>query len=353
MARLGEATRTHGCSRILLVTDPGLEKSGHPQRAEKILHDAGLKVTIFDGVKENPTEKEVAAGVEAAKKAGIDSIVAVGGGSTMDCAKGINFIYTNGGKMADYKGHDKASQPMLPGFGVPTTSGTGSEAQSYALISDPVTHMKMACGDKKVAFKVSILDPELTLTQPRTVTAVTGIDALAHAIESYVCNAANPISQMASLAAFQQLEPNFGIVLESPNDLNARSAMQLGAYFAGMAIESSMLGVCHSCANPLTAKFGTIHGTAIGLLLPSVIRFNAKEVNHLYHQLSGHDGEWLANRISGLVQQAGLPGKLREIGVKEQDIPQLAEQAEQQWTATFNPRKATRESITEIYTSAW
>ena len=159
---LGAAVRALGGGRALLVTDPGLEHAGHPQRAEKVMRAAGVEVFVFDGVKENPTEREVAAGVVFARTHHIDCIVAVGGGSSMDCAKGINFILTNGGRMIDYKGHGRATRPMLPSVGVPTTAGTGSEAQSYALITDEKTHLKMACGDKKAAFRVSILDPELT-----------------------------------------------------------------------------------------------------------------------------------------------------------------------------------------------
>jgi len=279
----------------------------------------------------------------------------------MDCAKGINFLLTNGGKMLDYKGHGKATKPMLPSIGVPTTSGTGSEAQSYALITDPSTHMKMACGDKKAAFRISILDPELTLTQPRMVTAVTGIDALAHAIESYVCKKANPISRMASLNAWKYLEPHFDRVLDNPRDLEARSAMQLGAYFAGMAIENSMLGVCHSCANPLTAHYGITHGTAIGAMLPSVIRFNGHSVDSLYADLVRERGtlngepasEVLAKRIAQLVQTAGLPTRLRDCEVSQSILPLLAEEANQQWTARFNPRDVDEASILQIYQAAW
>ena len=203
----------------------------------------------------------------------------------MDCAKGINFLLTNGGRMADYKGFGKATKPMLPSVGVPTTAGTGSEAQCYALITDEQTHLKMACGDKKAAFRVAILDPEVTLSQPQTVTAVTGIDAVAHAIESFVCTKRNPLSQMCSPAAWRHLEPNFETVLRRPNDLAARGAMQVGAYLAGMAIENAMLGVCHSCANPLTAHYGITHGVAIGVMLPHVIRFNAPAVGPLYAEL--------------------------------------------------------------------
>lgn len=359
--RLGELTRSLPGSRVLLVTDPGLEKAGHPQRAEASLREAGFHVTVFDRVKENPTEAEVADGVETARAAGADLIVAVGGGSSMDCAKGINFVYTNGGRMADYKGHDKATKPMLPSVGVPTTAGTGSEAQSYALITDASSHLKMACGDKKAAFRISILDPEVTLSQPRSVTAVTGIDAVAHAVESFVCTKANPISRTYSLAAWKHLESSFETVLREPDNLAARAAMQLGSHFAGMAIETAMLGVCHSCANPLTAHYGITHGVAIGLMLPHVVRFNSPAAHHLYAQLVGearldnHEppAEILAKRITALVRAAGLPTSLKEANVNEGILPLLAHEANQQWTARFNPRPVGEPEILEIYRAAW
>lgn len=358
---LGEAVRSVGGNRVLLVTDPGLEHAGHPQRAASVMIEAGLRVSTFDGVKENPTEREVNAGVAFARKHNIDCIVAVGGGSSMDCAKGINFILTNGGRMSDYKGHGKATRPMLPSVGVPTTAGTGSEAQSYALITDEQTHIKMACGDKKAAFRVAILDPEVTVSQPRSVSAVTGIDAIAHAIESHVCTKRNPMSQMCSLTAFQYLEPHFETVLRSPTDLAARSAMQLGAYLAGMAIENAMLGVCHGCANPLTAHYGMIHGVAIGLMLPHVIRFNAVVAECHYAELvsgtGGHSAasaaEVLANRVSELTAAAGLPHSLKECGVSETILPLLAEEANQQWTARFNPRPVDEADILKLYQAAW
>jgi alcohol dehydrogenase len=361
IAQLGTAVRSLGGSRVLLITDPGLAHAGHPQRATAVLREAGLEVHVFDGVKENPTEREVDAGVAAARDHHIDCLVALGGGSSMDCAKGINFLLTNGGRMSDYKGHGRAARPMLPSVGVPTTSGTGSEAQSYALITDEKTHLKMACGDKKAAFRVSILDPELTLSQPRSVTAVTGIDALAHAVESFVCTKRNPISAMCARAAFAYLEPNFERVLSVPHDLAARSAMQTGAYLAGMAIENAMLGVCHSCANPLTAHYGLTHGVAIGLMLPHVIRFNALVADAWYAELVGESGladgrpagEVLAARAAALVAAAGLPRSLKECHVSATILPLLAEEANQQWTARFNPRPVTEVDLLSIYQAAW
>ncbi len=337
---------------MLLVTDPGLEHVGHPRRAVKVMEAAGLSVFTFDGVKENPTEREVAEGAVFARTHHVDCIVAVGGGSSMDCAKGVNFILTNGGRMADYKGHGKAFKPMLPSIGVPTTAGTGSEAQSYALITDERSHLKMACGDKKAAFRVSILDPELTLSQPRGVTAVTGIDAVAHAVESYVCTKRNPVSAMCAKSAFEHLEPNFERVLRHPDDLAARSAMQVGAYLAGMAIENAMLGVCHSCANPLTAHYGITHGVAIGVMLPHVIRFNAAAVGGLYADLFG-SADALAERVSELTATAGLPQSLKECGVSDTILEVLADEANQQWTARFNPRPVGIDEIASLYRAAW
>jgi alcohol dehydrogenase len=351
LAQLGEAARPLG-RRALLVTDPGLEHVGHPQRAADILRAAGVDVFVFDGVKENPTEHEVWAGVAVAKEHSVDLIVAVGGGSAMDCAKGINFLHTNGGRMADYRGHDKATKPMLPSIGVPTTAGTGSEAQSYALITDASSHMKMACGDKKAAFRVCVLDPELTVSQPPSVTAVTGIDAVAHAVESFVCTKANPFSRMCSRSAWEYLAPNFETVLKEPHNLTARAAMQLGAHFAGMAIEAAMLGVCHSCANPLTAHYGLTHGVAVGLMLPHVVRFNAPAAGDQYAELAG-TAERLADRLAGLAAAAGLPKSLRDAGVSASILGLLAHEANQQWTARFNPRPVTEDDILGIYQAAY
>jgi alcohol dehydrogenase len=362
LARLGELARELGDTRVLLVTDPGLEEAGHPQRAVASLRDAGLEVFLFDEVEQNPTDRHVQTGVAFARPLGIDLIVAVGGGSAMDCAKGINFVLTNGGTMADYRGFGKAARPMLPSIGVPTTAGTGSEAQSYALIADERTHMKMACGDRKVAFHVAILDPEVTVSQPPKVTAITGIDALSHAVESYVTSKRNPPAQMFAREAWQLLEPNLEMVLRNPADIEARSAMQLGAFLAGTAIENSMLGACHACANPLTAHYGITHGIAIGVLLPHVVRFNGAAVGSLYGELIHHAGlangdsgaaaEALAQRITELMRLAGLPLTLSECGITDGILPLLAEEANQQWTSRFNPRPVTESDLLRLYEAA-
>jgi alcohol dehydrogenase len=360
--RVGELARELGDSRVLLVTDPGIREAGHPQRAMGSLREAGLEVFLFDAVEQNPTTRHVEAGVELARPLGVDLIVSVGGGSAMDCAKGINFLLTNGGAMADYKGFGKAKRPMLPSIAIPTTAGTGSEAQSYALIADDKTHMKMACGDRKAAFHIAILDPEVTVSQPRAVTAVTGIDALSHALESYVCTRRNTLAQMFAREAWKRLEGNLETVLGRPDDVEARGAMQVGAFLAGTAIENSMLGATHACANPLTAHYGITHGIAVGILLPHVIRFNAEAVGGLYAELAEDAGlpgadpltaaEALARRIGDCLRAAGLPATLSECGVSEGILPVLADEANQQWTARFNPRPVTDAELLALYGAA-
>ena len=363
LSRLGELARELGGTRVLLVTDPGLEAAGHPRRALNSLHGAGLEAFVFDGVEENPTTRHVADGLAVARARQIDLLVAVGGGSSMDCAKGINFLYTNGGRMSDYKGHGKATKPMLPSIGVPTTSGTGSEAQSFALIADERTHMKMACGDRKVAFKVSILDPDLTESQPSGVAAVTGIDAMTHAIESYVSTKRNPLSQMYAREGWRLLEGNLETVLRTPSDAGARSAMQLGSHFAGVAIENAMLGAAHACANPLTAHYGLTHGIAVGILMPHVLRFNAAVVGPLYGDLV-HDvglvngdpsaaAEVLARRMRSFLEFAELPTRLSACDVSRGILHLLAEEASQQWTGKFNPRQVSEDDLLALFEAAW
>jgi len=347
----------------MVVSDPGIVVAGHAPHGIESLERAGLAALLHQDVHENPSTDDIERGVAVAQTFQPDLIVGLGGGSSMDCAKGINFIYTNGGRMQDYWGVGKAKLPLLPMIAVPTTAGTGSEAQSFALISDADTHVKMACGDKSAAFRAAILDPELTLSQPRQVTALTGIDALSHAVETYVSTKRNPASQMFSREAFRLLSGSFRRVLHDPDDLEARGNMQLGACYAGMAIEHSMLGAAHALANPLTARFGTVHGSAVALMLQHVVRYNGEQFDPWYRELlrasdNGHvpradDGAaGLADFVAQLVEESELPSRLTAIGVEETILPDLAEHAAQQWTGTFNPRRVGQDELLELYRRA-
>ena len=350
--QLGGLAKELGFSRTLLVADAGLARAGHLEHARTSLEAAGVQTFEFSEFGPNPDERMLEAGRQHAAGKRIDSIVGLGGGSSLDCAKGINFLLTQGGAIHDFQGYGKASKPMLPMIGVPTTAGTGSEAQSYAIISDSRTHMKMACGDPKAAFGAVILDPRLTLTQPASVTAAAGYDAISHAVESFVSTKRNPRSQELSREAWRLLEANYSRVLAAPQDVEARAAMQLGAFYAGTAIELSMLGATHACANPVTARYGTTHGHAIAILLPHVVRWNASFAEPLYRELSGAPDE-LAGRLGLLAAKGELPLTLRDAGVSKDDLPSLAREASEQWTGKFNPRPLDVGGALEIYECAF
>jgi alcohol dehydrogenase len=362
--RLGELARELDFRQTLLVADRGLAASGHVAEALRPLRLAGVEVTAFHDFDVNPDTRMVEAGRAFAAPLEIDSIIGLGGGSSLDCAKGINFLLTNGGRMQDYLGYGKATRPLLPMIGIPTTAGTGSEAQTYALISDAQTHVKLACGDARAAFRVALLDPALTVSQPQGITATSGFDAIAHAVETFVTTRRNALSEAFSREAWRLLELNYERVLAQPADLEARGAMQLGAYFAGMAIENSMLGATHACANPLSAHYGTAHGAVIAMLLPSVVRWNGPVATARYAELlslstanAESDGvdptERLAQRLEQLTMAGGLHSSLRAAGVPQSDLSMLAGEAAQQWTGRFNPRPFDMAGALEVYQCAF
>lgn len=366
LGELGKIVSGLGAKKALIVTDPGLLATGHPDRADTLLNAAGIEARIFSEVIENPTTDCVAKCMEAARSFEADSLIAIGGGSAMDTAKGANFLLTNGGEMRDYWGFGKAEKPMLPSVAIPTTAGTGSECQSFALIADSQSHMKMACGDFKAAPKVALLDPELTLTLPFEVTAHTGIDAIAHAVESAVCKLRNPFSMMYAHRAFELTVNSLPQVLTDPSNLEARGNMLLGAAFAGMAIENSMLGAAHSMANPLTAHFDAIHGIAVGVMLPHVVKYNSQspDAKKIYAELvniaaiKGRNEDedksidLLVEKLKDLLTRAGISPHLSDHHVDPGLIPLLAEEASKQWTRSFNPREIHKEDFEALYHSA-
>jgi alcohol dehydrogenase len=358
LERVGEVARDIGGRRALLVTDAGIVNAGHAGRAYGFIAAAGLQVEVYDSVRENPSTVDVARCVEAARRAEVDIIIGLGGGSSMDTAKGCNFILTNGGEMKDYWGVGKATKPMLPLIAVPTTAGTGSECQSAALIADEITHQKMACLDPKAAARVAILDPILTLSQPARVTACTGVDAIVHSLESAVTKKRNAISAVFAREAFRLGFQSLPRVLERPDDLEARARMQLAAAFAGTAIENSMLGAAHSASNPLTARYNVVHGQAVGIMIRGVIRFNAvlPEVEQVYRELAADVGlrsmEELISGFDAILEQAGLKAQLNVLGLERDGISVLAEEAARQWTAQFNPRTIGAEDFARLFEEA-
>ncbi|MFM8890090.1 MAG: iron-containing alcohol dehydrogenase, partial [Planctomycetia bacterium] len=333
IARLGELARELGGRRALVTSDAGIIAAGHTAAGIGALERAGLATTVFSGFGENPTSAQIDAGTAVARDFRPDILVGLGGGSSMDCAKGINFLFSCGGRMRDYKGRGTATAPMLPSIGVPTTAGTGSETQSFALVTDTETGMKMACGDPRAAFRIAILDVDLTRTQPLSLAALTGIDALSHAVESHVSRAATPASRIFSREAWRLLAGHLPVVLAGRGSTQDRAAVQWGASWAGLAIENSMLGAAHALANPLTAAHGLVHGRAVGLMLPHVVRFNAGTCGARYVELLAGVGRCrddaavglrLADWVADVVALARLPTSLTSAGIGSADAQALA-----------------------------
>jgi alcohol dehydrogenase len=372
LGQLGLVAGELSARRALVVTDPGVRAAGHAARGAEALIGAGVAVEIFDRVGENPTTADVEAGAEAARRFSPDLLVGLGGGSAMDCAKGVNFLATQGGRLEEFWGFGKAREPMLPSVGVPTTAGTGSEAQSYALIAQAAPEpgmlhgRKMACGDRQARFQVVILDPELLASAPRRAAGAAALDALSHAVESLVTTRRNPVSALYSREAWRLLEGALEAFVAAPADAEAAGRMLLGAHLAGAAIEASMLGAAHAAANPLTAAFGVAHGVAVALMLPHVVRFNGGAAAELYSQLAPGESaraapsgpalaaaEALALRIEELRQAAGLPARLSQAGVDGARLPEMARLATREWTGTFNPRPLTEGDFKALYEAAY
>ncbi len=362
ISKLGAVAKELNGKRALIVSDTGVLAAGHTIAGVNSLKASGFETTVFSEFTENPTTRQVETGTAFAKAFGPDLIIGLGGGSSMDCAKGINFLLCCGGKMEDYQGRGTTGRPLLPSIGCPTTAGTGSETQSFALISDAQTGEKLACGDPNAAFRVAILDPCLTVTQPARVTALTGIDALSHALESHVSTKATPASRVFSREAWKLLTKNLPDVFRNPTDIHARSAVQLGAAWAGLAIENAMLGAAHGAANPLTARYKVAHGQAVGLMLPHIIRFNGKVAQDQYRDLAAIAGlstivpeDSLADWIHALLKTTGLYQSLDDVigtYTKTNEIERLAQEASIQWTSSFNPRPCSSEDFINLYQRA-
>ncbi len=357
-ARLGEVAREQGGTRCLLIADQGMLKAGYAQEAARSLKARRMEVFAFHDFTGNPTSAMVEEGARYAAPHNINLVVGLGGGSSLDCAKAINLLLTSGGSLQEYWGYGKAKQPLHPMVAVPTTAGPGSEAQTYASIVDVETKTKMACGDARIVYRTAILDPRLTVTQPATVTAAAGFDAMAHAIETLLSTRRNAISECFSREAWRLLNANFERVLKEPEDLTARGAMLIAAHFAGLAVENAMAGAAHACAEPLTVGYGLSHGVALSLVLPPVIAWSLAaespaskwSMDALPRDLASLE---LPARLRDLARRAELPLSLRDTTVPEAALPRLAEEAAVQWTGKFSPRRFDADAALEIYRAAF
>lgn len=336
LARLGEFVS----GRVLLVTDAGVVAAGILHQALKVLE--GCEIFVYDEVRENPSEVDVEAAASFARGVDCEMVVALGGGSVIDTAKGVLFLLAGGGVMSDYVGHGELGDVFLPLVAVPTTAGTGSEVQSFAvLMRGGEQGGKMACGDAGVMPKVAILDALLTESLPLKVARLSALDALSHALESLVCVSRSEASMSLSRGAFARIESVIEPVLTGDASVEERGVMLVGAAMAGRAIEESMLGGAHAAANALTRFLGVAHGAAVWAVLPSILRFNAVEVGEFYDELRDDLVEW--------VEKLGRLAELKRVVVPEGMVRELAEEAAGQWTGTFNPRPLGVEEFVEIF----
>lgn len=370
LTTIGTLAAALGFRRPLVTADRGIAAAGILDRALRPLAAAGLEAAAFTEFGENPTETEAASGAEAAARHDADSLIGLGGGSSLDMAKAVGFLRAGGGVMEDYRGYDRAPHPLPPLLGVPTTAGTGSEAQSYALISRDRDHRKMACGAPSAMFRAVLHDPTLLGSAPPEVAAAAGYDALAHSVETAVTTRADGASRALSRRAFALLAESFERVVSGSADLADRGRMQRGAFYAGAAIERSMLGAAHALANPLTRRYGVSHGRALARTLPPVARWNGRReaVSSEYAALlraagiepGDSPGDTLAARLSEWAAVAALSGEsasrdaARSPGAgngtpPEADLPDLAAEAAEEWTGRFNPRPFDAEAALSLY----
>jgi alcohol dehydrogenase len=345
--RLGELAREFDVKRCLLVADQSMVDSRLANEAIRSLKARRMDVFAFHDFASAPTPETVEAGRAYAAQYDIQLIVGLGRGGALDMAKGINVVLSNGGPIQDYYGYGKAQKSLLPMIAAPATAGAGSEAFSQTLIFDPESHSMRSCGDQRLAYRIAILDPKLTLSQPAEVTAASGFDAIAHAVETLTSTRRTAISECFSREAWRLLNANYERVLEVPEDLEARGAMLLGAHLAGMAVENSTVGPAHSCAVPLSAHYRLLHGAAVGLTLPDILDWEETDVEYALNTPG------LADRLRDLRSIANLPSSLRDASIPEEALPRLAEEAARQWTTKFSAKPFDAAAALEIYRAAF
>lgn len=362
--KVGEQAKLLGGKKVLLVTDAYLNQIGMAKEISDIIEKEGIKVVIYPGAEPNPTDKNVHDGVDLFKKEGCDLIVSLGGGSSHDCAKGIGIVAANGGNIRDYEGVDKSTKPMIPLIAVNTTAGTASEMTRFCIITDTDRHVKMAIVDWRCTPNVAINDPLLMMKKPPALTAATGMDALTHAVEAYVSTAATPVTDSAALMAIKLISQYLRRAVANGDDFEARDKMAYAEFLAGMAFNNASLGYVHAMAHQLGGFYNLPHGVCNAILLPHVERFNLIANPQRFADIAEAMGENIAGlsvraaadkaleAIVQLSQDIGIPRGLAELGVKEEDIPVMAQNAMKDACSLTNPRKATLEDVIQIYKNA-
>lgn len=361
--QVGEQVKTFG-KKALIVTDEFLAKSGMADEIAGYIKAAGIETAIFAGAEPNPTDKNVHDGVDFLNKNQCDVIVSLGGGSAHDCAKGIGMVAGNGGNIRDFEGVNKTTKPMLPLIAVNTTAGTASEMTRFCIITNTDTHVKMAIVDWRCTPNVAINDPLLMMGKPPALTAATGMDALTHAVEAYVSTIATPVTDSAALMAIKLIATNLRNAVANGQNFEARDKMAYAEFLAGMAFNNASLGYVHAMAHQLGGLYNLPHGVCNAILLPHVERFNLIACPERFADIAeamGENIDGLSTReaadvalsaIETLSEDIGIPSGLTELGVKEEDLKLMAENAMKDACQLTNPRIATLENVIQIYKNA-
>jgi alcohol dehydrogenase len=361
----GPRINSLGCKKALLVTDDGLLKMGVADEVAGYIREEGVEVVIFPGSEPNPTDKNVEAGLSAYRDNGCDSIVSLGGGSSHDCAKGIGLVVTNGGTIHDYEGMDQSKKAMPPFVAINTTSGTASEMTRFCIITDTSRNIKMAIVDKHSTPTISINDPILTVKKPSGLTAATGMDALTHAVEAYVSTIATPVTDACALQAIRLVSKSLRAAVANGEDIAARNDMTYAQFLAGMAFNNASLGYVHAIAHQLGGFYNLPHGVCNAILLPHVERFNLGAKRERFVDIAialgenvdglstGEAADKALTAIERLSKDVGIPGSLKELGVKEEDFEILATNAMKDACSFTNPRKGKLHEIVGILSAAY
>lgn len=359
----GQYASRFGISTALVVSDSGVMEAGWTGRVMKNLTLAGITAVPFTEITPNPKDHEVMAGVEQYHAASCDGIVAVGGGSPMDCAKGVGIVCSNGGHILNYEGVDQVPMAMPPLICIPSTAGSAADVSQFAIVTDTTDRRKVAIISKSVVPDLALIDPTLTTTMPADLTACTGMDALVHAIEAYVSNASSSFTDLHALHAIRLVTHHLTAAIEDPASLEARNGMMLASTQAGMAFSNASLGAVHAMAHSLGGLLDSPHGECNAQLLEHVIAYNYGSAAERY-QAVGHamgidcpaGGDActaLTEGIRALRMSIGVTGTIASLGIQREQLPLLAKKAMLDACMVTNPRRPTQKDIEKIYAAAF
>ena len=363
LKKLPDFLKDNASDHVFLISDHGLESIGLVKKIKDIVIDAGIKVSEYLEVKPNPTVAIVDEAVALYKKSRATSIIALGGGSPMDVAKAVGVLAVYGGKITEYEGAHKVPGPIIPIIAIPTTAGTGSEVTAFSVITDESRNYKLTVFSYELLPTYALLDPELIMTAPASIAAACGIDALIHAMEAYVSRDSSPFSDAMAEKAMELIGANIRRFVANRKDEEAACAMMAGSNFAGIAFAWARLGNVHAMSHPVSAFFGVPHGVANSILLPVIAQYNALADQGRYEKIYNYISvekepvnnfkpEMLVREIRKLNEDLGIPSCLSEVGVTEDKIPQMAEDAMKSGNIAANPRSSTLKDIINLYHQA-